>query len=129
MKMNHVGLWVRDLEKMKFFYETYFNGKAGEKYINENKGFSSYFLRFDDDTRLELMTKICLREARPWGEEPGPGFAHIAFSSGSAEAVRLLTDRLTRDGVALVSAPRVTGDGYYESVIADPEGNHVEITI
>ena len=127
MYIEHVALWTADLEALKAFYETYFQATAGPKYVNPQRGFESYFLTFAGGARLEL---IRLPELRP-GEGDGPqsGYAHIAFAGGSAEAVDTLTARLQSDGYQVVDGPRHTGDGYYESVVLDPAGNRVEITI
>ncbi|MFD2829693.1 VOC family protein [Corticicoccus populi] len=126
MKIEHVALWVRDLEKMREFYETYFNGTAGEKYHNDKKAFESYFLSFDDNTRLEIMRQKGVDQP---DSRNRTGFAHIAFSLGSKEKVDQMTKRLTNDNYNLINGPRTTGDGYYESVIEDPEGNLLELTI
>lgn len=56
------------------------------------------------------------------------GLAHFSISVGSKEAVDKLTERLRNDGYAILSNPRITGDGYYESTVADPEGNCIEIS-
>lgn len=126
MKIEHVALWVRDLERMKSFYETYFNGQANEKYQNHQKGFESYFISFDNGPRIEIMRKIGVSRER---EENQLGWAHIAMSIGSKEAVDEITNTFRIDGYKIVSGPRLTGDGYYESVIEDFEGNLIELTI
>ena len=127
MKIEHIAIWCRDLEKMKAFYERYFDAKAGEKYVNSQKGFSSYFLRFSEGCRLELMHREDIRDQKS-SEEETPGLAHIAFSAGSRERVDQVTARLRADGHRISGEPRTTGDGYYESTIRDPEGNLIEIT-
>ncbi|MCM3767587.1 VOC family protein [Neobacillus niacini] len=126
MKIEHVAIWVKDLEAMRKFYETYFNGKANEKYHNKVKEFESYFLTFDGGARLEIMRKAGIDQP---DRDDRIGWAHIAVSLGSREAVDELTERLQHDGYRLVNGPRVTGDGYYESVIEDPEGNLLELTV
>ncbi|RHB51928.1 VOC family protein [Exiguobacterium sp. AM39-5BH] len=126
MKIEHVALWVNDLEQMRRFYETYLGATANDKYTNERKQFESYFLTFPESTcRLELMRRPDIHGA------PGDtiGYAHIAFALGSKEAVDTLTRRLEADGYPLVDGPRTTGDGYYESVLLDPEQNKLELTI
>jgi lactoylglutathione lyase len=124
--IEHVALWTTHLEEVKAFYETYFQATAGPKYLNPKRGFESYFLTFTSGARLELMR---LPELRPAADPPQTGYSHIAFSLGSAEAVDNLTARLQSDGYPVVDGPRHTGDGYYESVVLDPVGNRVEITI
>lgn len=128
MKIAHVAVWVSDLELMKAFYETHFGAKAGPKYHNPVKKFESYFLSFETGARLELMYHdgVSLSDE---GESAQTGFAHLAFSVGSEVAVDLKTAELDSLGVSVLSAPRRTGDRYYESVIADPEGNVIEITV
>lgn len=126
MKIEHAAIWVKDLEAMKAFYETYFNGKANSKYHNQAKEFESYFITFDEGARLEIMRKA--GTVRP-GEDKRTGWAHLAFSLGSRQAVDEMTARLQKDGYHLADGPRVTGDGYYESVFKDPEGNLIELTV
>ena len=127
MKIEHLAIWVEDLEIMKSFYEKYFNGQAGEKYINHKKHFSSYFLHFEEHgARLELMH-------RPDIDEPAAkrgfakGMAHMAVLVDSRDAVDKITERLRSDSYNIASEARLTGDGYYESAILDPEGNYIEI--
>ncbi|MBS1506667.1 MAG: VOC family protein [Bacteroidetes bacterium] len=126
MKIEHLAIWVSDLEKMKEFYGTYFDGRAGEKYFNPKKEFESYFLSFDEGARIELMRKSGINKTN---QEEIIGLAHIAISVGSKSAVDQLTERLRSDGFTITGEPRTTGDGYYESVILDPEGNRIEITV
>lgn len=126
MHIEHIAIWTQDLERLKAFYETHFGAAANDKYINPAKGFASYFLTFEGRARLELMTKTGLGDA---AAPPAIGYAHFALSTGSVAAVNALTDRLHATGVPVVDGPRWTGDGYYESVILDPDGNRVEITI
>lgn len=126
MRIEHVAIWVKDLDRMKAFYETYFNGKSNEKYHNESKGFESYFLQFESGARLEIMRKVGIdKEA----QSDNVGWAHVAFSLASKEKVNELTAQLQKDGYLLLNGPRVTGDGYYESVMEDPEGNLIELTV
>lgn len=125
MKIEHTAVWVKDLEIMRDFYETYFGGAANDKYENHEKQFESYFLKFDEGARLELMRKTGIGE-RP--KENSIGWAHVAFSLGSKQAVDAVTAKLGKDGYAVISGPRTTGDGYYESVVEDPEKNLLELT-
>ncbi|MTD38653.1 glyoxalase/bleomycin resistance/extradiol dioxygenase family protein [Erwinia sp. CPCC 100877] len=127
MKIEHIGLWVADLEKMRQFYETYFNAKASELYHNQKTNFRSYFLTFADGARLELMQREAVAS---WHEgQETLGLAHLAIALGSKSNVDGLTKILVMEGCQLLSPCRTTGDGYYESVIADPEGNRLELTI
>jgi lactoylglutathione lyase len=128
MKIEHVALWTNDLERAKKFYCTYFGGQPNNKYVNGAKQFSSYFLTFNGGARLELMQKPGLQPANP-AQNNAAGYVHLAFSTGSRDAVDHLTDRLRHDGYPVLGEPRTTGDGYYESVVADPDGNLVEITV
>lgn len=129
MKIEHLAIWVDDLEVMRQFYCTYFNMSSGEKYTNAAKGFSSYFLSFaDTGARLELMHRPDVGDAyakRGWVK----GITHFAVSVGDKQGVDQLTERLRANHYVIESEPRTTGDGYYESVVLDPEGNHVEITV
>ncbi len=129
MKIEHIAVWTKDLERLKEFYTQYFGASAGNKYVNPRKGFASYFLQFGSGARLEIMSSDRRDPTKREGENPSIGYAHIAFSVGSKENVDELTARLQEAGVELLSGPRTTGDGYYESVILDPDGNQVEITI
>ena len=126
MRIEHAAMYVNDIEAEKEFFTRYFGASAGEMYHNKNTGFSSYFLSFDGSARLELMTAPELQDM----DKPGlrTGFAHLAFSVGSCKEVDALTERLRADGYAVVSGPRVTGDGYYESCVLDAEGNRIEMT-
>lgn len=128
MRINHLAIWARDLELLRDFYMKYFNLSSNEKYVNPKKGFSSYFLTFDGGgASLELMHRDGMADAA--GYNTAYGFAHFAVSLGSEEAVNVLTERLRGDGYAVVSEPRTTGDGFYESAVTDPEGNYVELTV
>lgn len=127
MRIEHLAIWVADLEVMRSFYENYFNARSGEIYRNTKKGFSSYFLSFEQGARLELMQKPDISSL------PNPkehlGIIHFAISTGTKEGVDSLTEKLRSDGFEVEGEPRTTGDGYYESVVLDPEGNRIEITI
>lgn len=125
IKITHVGVYATDIEKSKAYYVTYFGGRSNNLYQNA-KGFSSYFITFDSGVRLEVMYHKDL-ELRPV-EEKVNGWSHLAFSIGDRESVIKLTERIVADGYELYSPPRQTGDGYFESCVADPDGNRVEIT-
>lgn len=128
MKIEHAALYVRDLEGAKRFFETYFEAKSNQLYHNQKIGFQSYFLSFDEWARLEIMTrKEGLAENNQ--ELLFFGYHHLAFSLGSKEKVDELTVRLQADGYQLLSGPRLTGDGYYESSILGLEGNQIELTV
>lgn len=124
MKIEHIALWVNDLDLVKTFYEQYFRAEAGDRYYNPKTRFSSYFLTFDEGSRLELTNKKHLSPRIA----DALGYGHIALAVGDKEAVDAKTAQLVADGYPLLSGPRTTGDGYYESVVQDPEGNLVEIT-
>ena len=125
MKIEHLAIWVSDLERMREFYSTYFGATSKDKYINAKKGFSSYFLSFGEGARLEIMHQ----EGMHGVVEQGMGLAHLAISLGSKEQVDTLTEELRSAGYEIAGEPRTTGDGYYESVVKDPEGNVVELTV
>ncbi len=127
MKLEHVAIWTNNIERLKEFYAEYFNGVANEKYLNEEKGFESYFLSFESGTRLELMCmngilNIDRTEGQYWG------YCHLAVSVGTMFDVMKLTERLREGGYEVISEPHTTGDGYFESVVLDPDGNRIEIT-
>ena len=129
MKIEHIAIWTKDIERLKKFYTDYFDGVAGEKYINPKKSFESYFIKFDSGARLELMqTSGFLLNSNDTINQH-IGLTHIAVSTGSVEKVNTLTDELRKAGYTVVSEPRHTGDGYYESCILDPDGNRLEITV
>lgn len=129
MKIEHIALWTPDLERARGFYEKYFAAHAGRLYHNSRTGFRSYFLTFDTGARLELMHRPGIPPHANDPERQAAGLIHFAVSLGSQEAVNGLTNRLRRDGHRIVSEPRLTGDGYYESAVLDPDGNRIEITI
>lgn len=127
MKIEHIAMYVNNIEQTKQFFIKYFGAKANNLYHNQNIDFKSYFLSFDDGARLEIMNKPEMID-----EEKSiarTGFIHIAFSVGSKEKVVSITEKLKMDGYKVLSGPRTTGDGYYESCILDIEGNQIEITI
>lgn len=126
MKLDHVALYVADLEAAREFFIRYFDGVCGEMYHNVRTGFKSYFIRFGGACRLELMTHPDI--AAQTESRLRMGFIHLAFSVGSRPRVDELTRRLEADGFELLSGPRVTGDGYYESQFVGIEGNVIEIT-
>ena len=127
MKIDHIALYVKDLEVSKAFYETFFGAKSNELYHNPKTDLHTYFLSFDSGARLEIMWRPNLSERLD--KIMNEGLIHFAFSVGSKEAVDALTQKIIDEGYMCFSAPRTTGAGYYESVILDPDGNMVEITI
>ena len=127
MKIEHIALYVNDLEAARDFFVIYLDGKSNDGYYNPRTGFRSYFISFDDGARLELMNKPEMVD-----QEKNPnrtGYAHVAFSVGSKEKVDELTIRLEAAGYEVASGPRTTGDGYYESCIVAVEGNQIELTV
>jgi lactoylglutathione lyase len=128
MRLDHVAIWTEDLKRMRTFYETYFDARSNQKYTNERKRFTSYFLTFPGGGRLELMHRPDIPRIPGAARSPELiGYAHLGVELGSRAAVDALTGRLAADGFALLDGPRQTGDGYYESMVADPEGNRVVI--
>jgi lactoylglutathione lyase len=129
LRIEHVAFWTEELERLVNFYEKYFAAAAGPKYANRAKGFESRFLSFESGARLEIMRSSILN---PVKHDPGAqrmGLAHLAISVGSLQRVQELTAQLKADGFEVVDGPRHTGDGYFESVVLDPDGNRIEITI
>ena len=127
MKLEHVAMFVNDLESARDFFVKYLGGRSNDGYHNPKTDFRSFFISFDDGARLEIMNKPGMSDI----EKPlnRTGYVHLAFSVGSKEKVDELTEQLTKDGYELISGPRYTGDGYYESCIVGIEGNQIEITI
>ena len=116
MMIEHIALYVNDL-----------GAASNDGYHNPKTDFRSYFLTFDDGARLELMHKPEMPDQPK--ELSRTGYAHIAFRVGSREKVDALTAELKADGYKVISDPRTTGDGYYESCIAAIEGNQIELTV
>jgi lactoylglutathione lyase len=128
MQLDHIAIWAVDIELMRAFYEKYFDARSTPKYQNERPRFTSYFLTFPGGGRLELMHRPDIEKisASPSSRE-FIGYAHLGVQLGSRGAVDALTKRLQGDGFPLLDGPRQTGDGYYESMVADPEGNRIVI--
>lgn len=127
MHIEHIAMYVNDLENARNFFVKYFHAKSNAGYHNKSTDFRSYFLTFDDGARLEIMNKPDMADdAKPLTRT---GYVHLAFSVGSKEAVDRLTAELKSDGFDIISGPRVTGDGYYESCVVGIEGNQIEITV
>ncbi len=127
MKIEHIAMYVNNLEQVKDFFIHYFHAEAGEKCHNPKTCFQSYFLSFQGECRLEIMSNPETEHI----EKPlaRTGYAHIALSAGTKKAVDILTEQLTKDGYRIISDPRTTGDGYYESCLIDLEDNQIEIII
>ncbi len=127
MRIEHIAMYVSDLEKAKCFFEKHFGAVAGNKYYNSKTDFTSYFLTFDSGTRLEIMHRPNLTD------KPNKafmcGYTHLAFSVGSKDKVDELTRLLAADGYEVISGPRTTGDGYYESCVVGFDNNMIEITV
>lgn len=127
MYIEHIAMYVIELEKTKDFFIKFFGAKVNDGYYNKKTNFHSYFLTFDCGSRLEIMNKPDVIDERK--QLAKTGYIHIAFSVGSKEAVDRLTKEIMADGYDVISGPRTTGDGYYESCIVGIEGNQIEITV
>lgn len=129
IKIEHIALWVRDLDSFCDFYERHFGASVGALYENTAKGFRSRFLSFSTGARIEAMSTTTLSLVELPDGAQRMGLTHFAVSLGSESAVDELTAKLKAQGVVVLDGPRRTGDGYYESVLLDPEGNRIELTI
>jgi len=129
VRIEHVAIWCEDLELLREFYETYFSADSSNKYVNMDKGLESYFLTFESGARLELMHMQSIPASANDPYRQYAGLTHLAISVGSANQVNELTRRLLESGFEVIDGPRRTGDGYYESVVMDPENNRIEITV
>jgi lactoylglutathione lyase len=127
MNIHHIALWTNNLEEMKEFYTRYFRCKSNSKYTNSRTGFESYFLEFDTGIKIELMKMESIPENKNDIKRQNLGLIHFAISTGTREQVIALTRKIKDNGYTILSEPRETGDGYFESCILDPEGNRVEI--
>ncbi|WP_054199905.1 VOC family protein [Clostridium baratii] len=126
MRIEHIAMYVNDLEATKEFFVKFFNASSNDKYNNPKTGLKTYFLTFEDNARLEIMTRPDVVSSKKSLMQTG--YIHLAFSVGSKEKVDELTTELKEAGYEVLSGPRTTGDGYYESCILGPEGNQIEIT-
>ena len=127
MKIEHAAMYVNDLEGVRDFFVRYFDAVSNDGYHNIKTGFRSYFLSFSDGARLEIMNRPNMSDGDK--DVMHTGYIHLAFSTGSREKVDKLTKKLKDDGYEILSGPRTTGDGYYESCVLGPERNQIEITV
>jgi lactoylglutathione lyase len=127
MRIHHIAIWTGDLERLRSFYQMYFSAHCGKKYENPAKGYSSYFLYFDDGASIEIMQREDIPVSQLAPGQQVVGYTHLSLAVGSEEEVNRLAAQLVADGFPLVDGPRRTGDGYYEAVVLDPDGNRVEI--
>jgi lactoylglutathione lyase len=127
MKIDHLAIWTYNLEVLRNFYMHYFDASSTEIYYNHSKEFRSYFLIFDGDCRIEIMEMPNIGKSKNDPLKHYTGLAHFAIKVGSKTEVERLTETLRKDGFQIAGEPRTTGDGYYESVVLDPDGNRVEI--
>ena len=128
MRLDHIALWTDDLERCMSFYAAYFGATPGIRYVNEKKGFESYFLSLAAGARIEIMKTSTLNPVVIEAGAQRMGLTHFAIAVGSESLVNELTARIKADGYSVLDGPRRTGDGYYESVVLDPDGNRIEVT-
>ena len=128
MKIDHIAIWTKNLEGLKNFYIHYFDASSNEVYHNHSKEFSSYFITFDGDCRLEIMEMPRIPASKNDATKQFIGITHFSINVGSKDKVNRLTELLKNDGYRIISEPRKTGDGFYESVVLDPDNNKIEIT-
>lgn len=127
-RIEHIALWVHDLDRICAFYAQYFGAKVGPRYENSAKGFASRFLAFQSGARIEAMSTTSLSPVELEHGAHRMSLTHLALAVGSESEVDCLTNRLGAEGYTVLEGPRRTGDGYYESVVLDPEGNRIELT-
>ncbi|RIH62959.1 glyoxalase/bleomycin resistance/extradiol dioxygenase family protein [Mariniphaga sediminis] len=127
MRISHVAIWTYNLEGLRNFYMHYFDASSSEIYYNHSKEFSSYFLLFDGDCSLEIMEMPKLSKSKNDPMKHYTGLAHFAIKVGTKTEVDRLTKLIRNDGFKIMTEPRTTGDGFYESTVLDPDGNRVEI--
>jgi lactoylglutathione lyase len=125
MRIDHIAIWTNDLNRLTEFYARHFNCSIGERYENKSRNFTSCFLAFKDGARLEIMRQI---DITGLSESERIGLAHFAIGFESIDQVDTITRKLEADGIVILSQPRFTGDGYYESIILDPDNNKIELT-
>ena len=124
MRIAHLAVWTQNLEEMRDFYTNYFGGQSNEKYVNKSKGFESYFLSFEGEATLEIMRRKDVTETV---KVESIGFCHLAFYVKDKAELLQMTERFRKDGFGIVGEPRLTGDGFFESVVLDPDGNRIEL--
>lgn len=127
MKIEHLAIWTNDLEGLRDFYETFFGGTSNEKYVNAKKGFSSYFLSFEDGARLEIMHKTDIPATQNDADRQFMGLIHFAFEVSNMAAVDEMAATFRDSPYPIIDGPRITGDGYYEFTVMDPEQNRIEV--
>jgi lactoylglutathione lyase len=127
MKIDHIAIWTPNLEGLRNFYIHYFDASSNEIYYNHSKEFRSYFISFDGDCSLEIMEMPNIQPSKDSPLKQFIGLIHFAIKVGSKAEVTRLTEVLRKDGFKVVGEPRTTGDGFYESVVLDPDGNRIEI--
>ena len=127
MKIDHIAIWTSNLECIRDFYIRYFDASSSEIYYNHSKEFRSYFLRFNGDCRIEIMEMPRIPASKNDVIKQYLGLIHFAINLGSKDKVNQLTEILRKDGFKVIGEPRTTGDGNYESIVLDPDGNRVEL--
>ena len=127
MKLHHIAIWTFRLEELKEFYVRFLGGKSNEKYVNPKKGFESYFISFGEGPSLELMSRPDVQNTVV--EENRVGLTHLAFTFPGQEEVLRFTEEMRSEGYTIAGEPRTSGDGYFESVILDPDGNRIELSL
>lgn len=127
MRIDHIAIWTSNLEGLRDFYIRYFDASSSEIYYNHSKEFRSYFLKFDGDCRIEIMEMPRIPASKNDVMKQHLGIIHFAIHVGTKDRVNQLTEIIRKDGYKVIGEPRTTGDGYYESIVLDPDGNRVEL--
>ena len=129
MTIDHIAIFTNQLELLRNYYEKYFGASTNNLYFNEKKQFRSYFLSFDSGARIEIMSMPGIpANLNDTVKARHLGLIHLAFHIETIGEVDAKARQLESNGYKIIDGPRKTGDGYYEFVTLDPDGNRIEVT-
>lgn len=128
MKLEYIAIWTDNIELLRNYYVSFFDGQSNEMYINPKTQFQSYFISFESGARLEIMSMPNIPDnTNDTINAQHKGIIHIAFSVDTKQEVDAKAALLQANGLEILNGPRVTGDGYYEFVTLDPDKNRLEV--